>query len=65
GAALVAGLLVLHPIGVAGLVVRARMSWHAAFAADLIFVPGDVVKAVLAAGLAAGMWRAGPARAGV
>lgn len=65
GAALVAGLLVLHPIGVAGLVARTGMSWHAAFAADLVFVPGDVVKAVLAAGLAAGTWRAAPARARV
>ncbi len=63
GAALVAGLLVLHPIGVAGIVARTGMSWQAAFTADLVFVPGDVVKAVLAAGLAAGTWRAVPARA--
>ena len=63
GAALVAGLLVLHPIGVAGLVARTGMGWHAALAADLVFVPGDVVKAVLAAALAAGTWRAVPPRA--
>ena len=65
GAALVAGLLVLHPIGVAGLVARTGMGWHAAVAADLVFVPGDVVKALLAAGFAAGTWHAAPARARV
>jgi biotin transport system substrate-specific component len=60
GAALAAGLLVVHPLGVAGLVGRAGLSLPAALAADLAFVPGDVVKALVAAGVATGVLRAFP-----
>lgn len=57
---LAAGLLVVHPAGIAGLVVRAGMTPAAALAADLAFVPGDVVKALVAAAVAAGVLRAFP-----
>lgn len=60
GAALVAGLLVVHPLGIAGLVVRAGLPVPAAFAADLVFVPGDAVKALVAAAVAVGVLRAFP-----
>lgn len=61
GAALVAGLLVIHPLGIAGLVARAGLSWPTAVAADLVFLPGDALKALVAAGVAAGVLRAFPA----
>lgn len=60
GAALAGGLLVVHPIGVAGLVVRAGLPLRAAVAADLVFVPGDVAKALVAAAVAVGVLRAFP-----
>lgn len=60
GAALVAGLLVVHPLGIAGLVVRAGLPVPAAVAADLVFAPGDVVKALVAAAVAVGVLRAFP-----
>ncbi len=60
GAALSAGLLVIHPAGVVGLVVRAGLSLAAAVAADLAFVPGDAVKALVAAAVAVGVLRAFP-----
>ncbi|WP_291755137.1 biotin transporter BioY [Cellulomonas sp. 73-92] len=61
GAALIAGLLVVHPLGIAGLVVRAGLPVPAALAADLVFVPGDTVKALVAAAVAVGVLRAFPA----
>lgn len=61
GAALVAGLLVVHPLGIAGLVLRAGLPLPAAVVADLVFVPGDALKAVVAAGVAVGVLRAFPA----
>lgn len=61
GAGLVAGLLVVHPLGIAGLALRAGLPLHAAVAADAVFVPGDAVKAVVAAMVAAGVLRAFPA----
>ncbi len=61
GAALTAGLLVVHPLGIAGLVVRAGLPLPAAVAADLVFVPGDVVKALVAAAVTVGVLRAFPA----
>ena len=61
GAGLVAGLGVIHSLGIAGLAVRAGLSVPAAVAADLVFVPGDAVKALVAAGVAVGVGRAFPA----
>ncbi len=61
GAALVAGLLVVHPLGIAGLVLRAGLPLPAALVADLVFVPGDALKAVVAAAVAVGVLRAFPA----
>lgn len=61
GSALVAGLLVIHPLGIAGLVVRAGLPPAAAVAADLVFAPGDAVKAVVAGTVALGVLRAFPA----
>jgi biotin transport system substrate-specific component len=59
-AGLVAGLAVIHPAGIAGLVVRTGLPLRAAVVADLAFVPGDALKALVAAAVAAGVLRAFP-----
>ncbi|MDE2413427.1 MAG: biotin transporter BioY [Comamonadaceae bacterium] len=43
------GLVFLHAMGIAGLVLLAQMPLEKAFLADLVFVPGDLVKCVLCA----------------
>lgn len=43
------GLVFLHAMGIAGLVLLAQMPLEKAFFADLVFVPGDLVKCVLCA----------------
>ncbi|MDM7856467.1 biotin transporter BioY [Cellulomonas alba] len=59
-AGLVASPVVLDVFGIAGLVWRAGLSFHAAFAANLPFVPGDVIKTALAALVALTVFRAFP-----
>lgn len=48
-AACVGGLLVVHAGGVVGLVLLAKMGWAQAITGTLVFVPGDLIKAVLTA----------------
>lgn len=48
-ASLAGGVLALHAMGIAGLVLLAKMTWTQAFWVDLAFVPGDVLKCVLCA----------------
>ncbi|MPM82652.1 Biotin transporter BioY [bioreactor metagenome] len=48
-ASLIGGLLALHAMGVAGLVLVAHLSIKQAFMATLAFVPGDLIKCVLCA----------------
>ncbi len=43
------GLLVVHAVGVAGLVKLAHLSWTQAFLGTLVFVPGDLIKCALCA----------------
>lgn len=59
--AILGAIGVLYALGIAGLVVNAGMTAGAATVAMLPFVPGDLVKAVLAAILAQGLARARPA----
>ena len=54
------GIVLLHLLGIAGLVLRTDLSPYAAVKADLLFVPGDAIKAVLAAVVAAGVHAAYP-----
>jgi biotin transport system substrate-specific component len=54
------GVVLLHLLGIAGLVLRAGMALDDAVATDLVFVPGDVVKAVLCAVVARGVHAASP-----
>ncbi|MCU1537412.1 MAG: biotin operon repressor [Humibacillus sp.] len=60
GATLATTLLVVHPLGVAGLVTNAKLSLSAAIAADLPFLPGDLLKGFVAAAAAAAVHRAFP-----
>jgi biotin transport system substrate-specific component len=43
------GLLVVHAMGVAGLVRIANLSWTQAFFGTLVFVPGDLLKCAVCA----------------
>ncbi|MSR97571.1 biotin transporter BioY [Arthrobacter sp. BL-252-APC-1A] len=59
-----AGLLtsfsVVHPLGIAGMMLNAKLSFPAAVAADMAFWPGDVVKNLLAAAVAVSVFAAFP-----
>jgi biotin transport system substrate-specific component len=48
-ASAVGGLLVVHVLGVVGLVTLANLSWEQALMGTLVFVPGDLIKCGLAA----------------
>lgn len=52
--------LVVRPLGIAGLAWRTGMSVQAAFVVDLRFWPGDLIKSLLAAAVAAAALRAFP-----
>jgi biotin transport system substrate-specific component len=54
-ASVVGGVLVLNVLGITGLMLRADLSLRDATAAALVFVPGDVVKAVVCALVARGV----------
>jgi biotin transport system substrate-specific component len=59
-ACLVASLLTIHPLGVAGLMVNARLPLRDAILVDAAYLPGDVLKNILAALLAVSVHRAFP-----
>lgn len=48
-ASVLGGIVFLHAMGIAGLMVLAKMPFQQALYADLVFVPGDLVKALLCA----------------
>ena len=58
--AIVGGILVVHPLGILGLMVNAKLSLAKAFAVDLVFLPGDLAKVAIAAGVAAVVHKAFP-----
>jgi biotin transport system substrate-specific component len=47
-ASLIGGVIVVHAFGVAYLAFAARITLENAFLADIVFLPGDVLKAVVA-----------------
>lgn len=59
-ATLLGGVVLLHALGILGLMARADLSLTAAVTTDLVFVPGDVLKAVLCALVARGVHAAYP-----
>lgn len=60
-AALVANIVFVYPLGIAGLMIFADMSFTAAFTLNLGFIPLDLVKMALAAIVAVPVHRAFPA----
>lgn len=61
GAAVTGAVLVTTPMGIAGLMLNAGMTLPAATAAALSFVPLDIVKMFVAAGIALAVHKAFPA----
>lgn len=58
-AAAMAGTVVIHAFGIVGFVMKG-MSWQTAMLADVIYLPGDVIKNVLAVIIALSLHRAFP-----
>jgi biotin transport system substrate-specific component len=58
--AVATSVVVIHSFGVAGLMLNAKLPLGAAIAADLPFLPGDIVKAVVAGVAASAVHRAFP-----
>ncbi|MEB7448092.1 biotin transporter BioY [Arthrobacter koreensis] len=52
--------LVVHPLGIAGLMLNAKLSFPAALTADIAFWPGDVLKNLAAAAVAVSVFAAFP-----
>ncbi|MDJ0320199.1 biotin transporter BioY [Pseudarthrobacter sp. PS3-L1] len=59
-AAMGTSILVVHTLGIAGIALTTGSTLGQAFWGDLIFYPGDVVKNLLAAGIAVSLHRAFP-----
>ncbi|WP_104118692.1 biotin transporter BioY [Arthrobacter sp. B1805] len=59
-ACLAASLLTIHPLGIAGLMVNAGLPLRDAIIVDAAYLPGDVVKDLLAAAVAVSVHRAFP-----
>lgn len=57
---IVGGMLVLYACGVIGLLIRTDMTWWAAISTNGAYVPGDLIKAVVTALVAAQVHRAYP-----
>ncbi|MBD2761365.1 biotin transporter BioY [Kocuria sp. cx-455] len=60
----VAGLVLSHVLGIIGMMLVGGLSLNAAVIADLVFIPGDLIKAVAAALIAVAVHRAFPRMAG-
>ena len=59
-ACMVTSLLVIHPLGIAGLMINGKLDFPAAILADVIYLPGDVVKNLVAAAIGLSVHRAFP-----
>ncbi|PPB50308.1 BioY family transporter [Arthrobacter pityocampae] len=59
-ACLSASLVTIHPLGIAGLMVNAGLPLPEAVAVDAVYLPGDVLKNLLAAVIAVSVHRAFP-----
>ncbi len=59
-AAMASSVVLVHTLGVLGMMVNGKLTIGAAFVADLPYYPGDILKNVLAAIVAASLHRAFP-----
>lgn len=55
------GIVVLYAFGIAGMLLRTDLTFWAALSANVTFLPGDLLKATVAAAVAAQVHRAYPA----
>ena len=58
--ATVTSVVVVHSLGIAGIVLNTKATWGQAFLSDVAFYPGDIIKNVLAALIAVALHRAFP-----
>ncbi|MBP3043188.1 biotin transporter BioY [Arthrobacter jiangjiafuii] len=59
-AAMTVSFLVVHPLGIGGMMLNARLDFRAALTADMVFWPGDLLKNLLAAAVAVTVLKAFP-----
>ncbi|MDQ0678411.1 biotin transport system substrate-specific component [Arthrobacter pascens] len=59
-AAMVTSIVVVHALGVLGMMVNAKLDLSKAFLADLAYYPGDIIKNVLAVTVALALHKAFP-----
>ncbi|WP_422936498.1 biotin transporter BioY [Sinomonas sp. P47F7] len=59
-ASLLVSVVIIHGFGVLGMMINLKLSWQAAFVADLAYYPGDIIKDVVAAIAAVAVHRAFP-----
>lgn len=59
-AAMVSSIVLVHSLGILGMVVNAKLDLSKAFLADLAYYPGDVIKNVLAVSIALALHKAFP-----
>jgi biotin transport system substrate-specific component len=59
-AAMVSSIIFVHGLGILGMMANAKLDFSAAFLADLVFYPGDVIKNVLAVTIALALHKAFP-----
>ncbi|OMH33049.1 biotin transporter BioY [Tersicoccus sp. Bi-70] len=64
GAVLAGTVLIVHPAGIAGLMLNARLAFPAAVTADVAFLPVDLLKGAVAVAVALTVHRAFPALLG-
>lgn len=58
--ATVTSVVFVHSLGVAGIVLNTKATLEQAFLSDVVFYPGDIIKNILAAGIAVALHRAFP-----
>ena len=59
-AAMVSSIVLVHGLGVLGMMVNGKLDFGKAFLADLVYYPGDIIKNVLAAIIAVSLHKAFP-----
>ncbi|MEV7604287.1 biotin transporter BioY [Paenarthrobacter sp. NPDC089322] len=60
GAAMASSVVIIHGLGILGMMVNAKLDFPKAFLADLPFYPGDILKNVLAVLIAVALHKAFP-----
>lgn len=60
GACTVGTLLISHPFGIVGMMINAKLDLAAAVAADVVFLPGDILKNLAAAAIGLSVVKAFP-----